>query len=138
MAEAVALLGLISSIAQLVDFGSTVISRLADYQRTVSGTPKIFKALGTNLPLILDALKRIGAQAKSGSMNAETNRALVPVIVSCHAQIKSLDELLLKVLPLPAVGCLFVNCYRLFYNLAGQKLALTCQKTSACFGQVVG
>lgn len=34
-------------------------------------------------------------------MNTETNKALVPVIINYHAHIKSLNEILLKVLPQP-------------------------------------
>lgn len=53
MAEAVALVGLLASIAQLVSYGSSIVDRVVDYQKTVRGAPKVFKGIETNLPLIL-------------------------------------------------------------------------------------
>ena len=100
MAEAVALMALAAAITQLVDYGRAIAARISDYRTTVSGSPRAFKGLETNLPLIVDALNRIGNQAKSGAVSEETSRALFPVIVDYHALIKSLNEILVKVLPL--------------------------------------
>lgn len=101
MAEAIAVVSLISTIAQLVDFGTKLIARVISYQKSIVETPKIFKGLEINLPLILDTLKRISTNAKYGYVGEATQRALVPVILACHTQIKALDEALPKIVPSP-------------------------------------
>ena len=99
MAEAIAALGLIATIAQLVDFSGKLITRLIEYQSSVNGSQKIFKGLETNLPLINDTLKRISIHAESGDMDEDTQKALVPVVASCFAQTKSLDYILSNLVP---------------------------------------
>ena len=94
------MVGLIATIASLVDFGSKVVSRLVEYQNSMHDLPKIFKGHETNIPLIVDALKCIKIRAENGSVGEDSKRVLVQVINSCHTQIKSLDDILAKVMPL--------------------------------------
>ena len=99
--DPVTAVGLIASIATVLDYGGKLVYRLVEYQSSVNATPQAFKGLEINLPLILDALKRISNQAKDGKLGDQTQRALVPVIVSCHELVKTLNGLVIKILPLP-------------------------------------
>lgn len=98
--DPVTAIGLIASIGTLMDYGGKLVARLVEYQGSVSGVPQPFKGLEINLPLILDALKRISNQTKDGKVGDETRRGLVPVIVSCHALVKALTEIMTKIVPL--------------------------------------
>ena len=100
MAEALALIGLVSSIVQFVTFGTTVVARLQEFQEKTSKVPKVFEDIRTRLPLLLVSLKRIQEQANAGQVDEDTRQALKPVIEGCHAQVQQLDEILDKVLPL--------------------------------------
>ena len=93
-------IGLIASIGTLLDYGGKLVGRLVEYQASVSGVPQAFTGIEINLPLILDALKRISNQTKDGRVGDETRRAPMPVILSCHSLIKALHEILTKIVAL--------------------------------------
>ena len=100
MAEALALVGLVSSIVQFVSFGTTVVTRLHEFQEKTSKTPQVFQDISTRLPLLLNSLKRIEAQANAGQVDVDARQALQPVIEGCLAQVQQLDAILDKVVPL--------------------------------------
>jgi hypothetical protein len=101
MAEALAIVGLVSSIVQFVDFGSKIVRRLQDFHSSVNAVPKAFQDVKVVLPLLLDTLKRTQAQAESGAYSRETQEALFPVIEGCRSQVELLDNILVKILPKP-------------------------------------
>jgi hypothetical protein len=57
--EALAVVGLVSSIVQFVDFSSKVIERLDDFHTAVDRAPKAFEGIRTELPLLLDTLQHV-------------------------------------------------------------------------------
>ena len=63
MAEALAIVGLVSAIAQFVDFGLKIVERLQDFHSSVNEVPKAFRDVRVELPLLLDTLKRTQAKA---------------------------------------------------------------------------
>jgi hypothetical protein len=101
MAEAVAVVGFVSNIVQLVDFGSKVLHRLNDFQTSLGETPKVFRHINKELPLLLDTLKQTQIAVDKGTIRDETKQALVPVVDGCRTQIELLDNIVEKVLPLP-------------------------------------
>jgi hypothetical protein len=101
MAEALAIVGLVSAIVQFVDFGSNIVERLQDFHSSVSEVPKAFRDVKVELPLLLDTLKRTRAQAQSGAVSRETQEALLPVVEGCRSQVELLDSTLVKTLPKP-------------------------------------
>jgi hypothetical protein len=101
MAEALAIIGLVSSIVQFVDFGSKIVERLQDFHSSVNEVPKAFRDIKVELPLLLDTLKRTQAQAESGAISKETQEALLPVVEGCRSQVELLDNILIKALPKP-------------------------------------
>jgi hypothetical protein len=99
MAEALAVVGVVASIVQLVDFGSKVLLRLNEFQSTTREIPKTFQHIKAELPVLLDTLEQTKTAIETGSIRDETKRALLPAIDGCRTQIESLDTLISKVLP---------------------------------------
>lgn len=101
MAEALAIVGLVSALIQFVDFGSKIVERLQDFYSSVNEVPKAFRDVKVELPLLLDTLKRTQAKAESGALSKETQEALLPVVEGCRSQVELLDSILVKTLPKP-------------------------------------
>jgi len=99
MAEALAVVGIVANIIQLVDFGSRVLKRLEEYQSKLGEIPEAFRHIKAELPVLLDALRQTKAAIDAGSMQDETKRALLPAVEGCRVQIKSLDDVIIKALP---------------------------------------
>ena len=102
MAEALAVVGIAASIISIVDFGSRVIERLNDYGSKVGEIPEAFRHIKVQLSLLLDALRQAEAAINSGSVPEDTKKALQPALEGCQKQIKSLDDIIAKVLPTTA------------------------------------
>jgi hypothetical protein len=99
MAEALAVIGLVSAIVQFVDFGSKVVSRLHDLREEVAAGPKVFQDVRTRLPLMLDLVRNVQNQFNGGTVAKASQEVMLPVIQSCLAQVKLLDELFDKAIP---------------------------------------
>jgi N-terminal domain on NACHT_NTPase and P-loop NTPases len=96
MAEAFAVLAIVSSIAQLVDLGSKIVSRLYEFQSSLDETPKTFRQIKTELPLLLDTLKATKEAIDAGLIKEKTAKALLPIIKACQGEIQSLDAIIVK------------------------------------------
>ncbi|KAF2175866.1 hypothetical protein K469DRAFT_52280 [Zopfia rhizophila CBS 207.26] len=99
MAEALALVGIVANIIQLVDYGSRVLKRLEEYQSKLGDIPEAFRHIKTELPVLLDALWQTKATIDAGSMQDESKEALLPAVEGCAVQIKALDDVIAKALP---------------------------------------
>ena len=99
MAEALAFVGLTSSILEFVTFGAKTIERLQDFQRRVGDVPKAFKDIKLKLSLLSEALKRTEEQFQAGHGGQDLQTTLLPVVEDCHAQVELLNEILAKTLP---------------------------------------
>jgi len=100
MAEALAVVGVVASIVQLIDFGSKVLLRLNEFQSNAREIPQTFQHIKAELPVLLDTLEQTKTAIETASIRDETKKALLPAIDGCRAQIESLDILIMKVLPL--------------------------------------
>jgi N-terminal domain on NACHT_NTPase and P-loop NTPases len=100
MAEALAAVGAVANIVQLVDFGSKVLLRLNDFLSNSGRVPKTFQHLQTELRVLLDALKHTKTAIETGSVPDQTREALRPAIDGCRIQIETLDAVLAKTLPI--------------------------------------
>ena len=56
MAEALAIVSLISSIVQFVDFSSKIVHRLNEFHSSLDEVPKSFRDVKIELPLLVDTL----------------------------------------------------------------------------------
>ncbi|MCJ1438287.1 hypothetical protein MMC27_007675 [Xylographa pallens] len=101
MAEALAVIGLVSSIVQFVDFGSKVLTRLYQFSNGVVEGPDVLCDVADRLPLIIDLVKKIQFQVEHGQVDDSSQHVFLPTIQSCAFQAKVLDELLTKALPAP-------------------------------------
>jgi len=99
MAEALAVIGLVASIVQFVDFGSKIVERLKDFQSNIEEVPKAFKTLSDRLPLLIETLKRTQQQASAGCIDSTTASALKPLVEACLEEVKLLQNYLSKALP---------------------------------------
>lgn len=99
MAEALAIIGIVANIAQLLDFGTTVLYRLKEYQSSLGEVPKSFRQISKELPLLLYTIQQIQDAIDAGSVGIETKKALLPVIEGCQEQLELLQSILVKTLP---------------------------------------
>jgi predicted house-cleaning noncanonical NTP pyrophosphatase (MazG superfamily) len=57
MVEALAVVGIVANIIQLVDFGSRVLKRLEEYRSELGDILEAFRHIKIELPVLLDALR---------------------------------------------------------------------------------
>lgn len=99
MAEALAIVGVVASIVQLVDFSTRVVSRLDEFYTVAKEVPKSFHGIKTELPLLSSTLEQLKRAIDSTSVADGSKKALVPVIAECNNQVVQLDVILKKMLP---------------------------------------
>lgn len=100
MAEALAAIGLVSAIIQFVEFGAKVVARLNEFGSNVNDLPKAFRSIKINLPVILDSLERTKRSASTGGISQATTSALEPLVEECFEQVKQLQDVLDRNLPI--------------------------------------
>lgn len=66
MAEAVAIVGLVSAIVQFVGFGSKAVESLNEFSSDIHELLKTFQAIKVQSPLLVDTPKRTQRQATVG------------------------------------------------------------------------
>jgi hypothetical protein len=101
MAEVIAVIGVVASIVQLVDFSAKVLDRLDEFQSTLREVPESFRHIKAELPVLRDALQQTKEAIDSGSVKEESKGALLPAVECCKEQIIALDTLITKTIPLP-------------------------------------
>lgn len=99
MAEALAAIGLASSIIAFVDIAQKVVFRLNEFSNVLEDSTNALVRIQTQLPLILDGLRRIKDRADSDKLNDGAKAALEPVALQCHKQTQRLSDILDRVLP---------------------------------------
>ncbi|MCJ1378443.1 hypothetical protein MMC17_001542 [Xylographa soralifera] len=99
MAEAVAIVGLVASIASLVDLSAKVVSRLHHFTSKSSEVPESFRSLSTRLPLLTATLQYIQSQAEDGRFPNDVTKALKAVVDDTSKQVSDIQISLSKVLP---------------------------------------
>jgi hypothetical protein len=99
MAEAFAVIGLVSAIVQFVDFGSKIVRRLDEFESNSDHVPQTYRDIKNQLPLLLSTLRRTKAQAEVGDIDTDAQTAILSVVERCHSQVRSLDDILVKTLP---------------------------------------
>jgi hypothetical protein len=97
MAEALAIVGLLSSIVQFVDFSSKILRRLNEFNSSSSEVP--FRDIKSELPLLLDTLERTKKQTEDGCFTKNTQEAIWCVVKGCQSQVERLDNVLEETLP---------------------------------------
>jgi len=104
MAEAAAIVGLVASIASLVDISTKVVSRLIDFTSKSLDIPESFRSLCIRLPLLTITLQHIRSQADAGRLPNDVTKPLKAVIDSTSEQVSTVQIYLAKVLPSDGVS----------------------------------
>jgi hypothetical protein len=120
MAEACAVVGLISSIIQFVDIGNRVVARLDDFLSCVDEVPKTFDDINRQLPLLINTLNQARDQADSGHITNETAKALGPVVDGCLAQVQKLEDIMARTIPTENESP-WIRRFKAFSSLAHDK-----------------
>jgi hypothetical protein len=106
MAEALAVIGLVSSIGQFVDFGIKVLNRINEFKSDIDEVPKTFRDVKSKLPLLIDILNRTKAQTEAHHVSESTAKALLPVVQSCELEVQRLNDIITKVIPVGSITSL--------------------------------
>jgi hypothetical protein len=88
MAEALAVIGLVSSIVQFVDFGTKVVGRLTEYMRAVKDVPSAFSDVHVQLPLLMSSLEKTRARAEAHGVDAKLAESVREVVKKCDAHVR--------------------------------------------------
>lgn len=99
MAEGIAIVGLVASIATLVDLSAKVLSRQRDFASNLSDVPLSFRSVWTQLPLLTATLEHIQSQAQTRQLPDNVIRALKAVVDSTSEQVSIVQTYLSQVLP---------------------------------------
>src|SRR3984957_14151021 len=99
MAEALAVIGLVSAIVQFVEFSSKIIERLNEFQSSIDEVPQTFRDLKIQLPLLRETLKKTKTHAEAGFIDTDIQTAILNVVKGCQEQVELLDNILVKTLP---------------------------------------
>ena len=99
MAEAAALIGLVASIASLVDLSVKVVSRIHGFISESSDIPESFRSLWLRLPLLTATLQQIQCQAEAGRFPDDVTKSLKALIDSTSEQLSTVQTCLSKILP---------------------------------------
>jgi hypothetical protein len=84
--------GLISSILQIVDFGVKVAEAVKDF--SAPGRPAVIRNINSQLPFIISSLNNLKDEQYLGSLAKETRQDLQHLLEACNSQIRLLDEIL--------------------------------------------
>jgi ABC-type transporter Mla subunit MlaD len=99
MAEALAVVGVVANIIQLVDFTAKVLSRLNEYYTQAGEIPTSLRQIQAELAALQDALQRTQQAIAAGTLGATAETALKPTLEGCEGQVKALDDLCARILP---------------------------------------
>jgi hypothetical protein len=104
MAEALAVVAVVSSIVQLVDFTSKVVDRLNEFGSNTTDIPKSMTHLKAELPLVAHTLEKIRDAIQAKRLPDRCTAALQPVVDGCDQSIHEIDQILEKTLPKQSDG----------------------------------
>lgn len=97
--DPVSAIGLAAAILQFIDVANKVVARLSDFGDAIEQAPRAFRQIHTELPLIIDCLRRIKVQDNEGILDTLTRNALGPVVQECYKETERLRDLLADILP---------------------------------------
>jgi hypothetical protein len=104
MAEVIAVVAVVSSIVQLVDFTTKVLTRLNEIQSGTSDIPNSLRYLKTELPVLVHTLEGIHDAIKADRFPPKCATALQPAVDGCNQSIHEIESILSKSLPKQSDG----------------------------------
>ena len=94
-AEAIVVLGVISSVIAIIDGTRKVFDAATD----IKGLPKEFREAADRLPIVRNILGSAKQSIEKGDVDEESCRGVQNVVKACETKARHLDELFHKVLP---------------------------------------
>jgi hypothetical protein len=94
-AEAVLVLGVISSIISIVDG----IKQVYDAATDAESLPEEFREVRNRLPIVVNNLGFAKEYIHGGSANEKSCKGVKPIVKACEMKAKKLDDLFRKVIP---------------------------------------
>ena len=94
-AEAVAILGIISSVISIVDGTKQVY----DAASNTNGLPEAFREVATRLPIVRDILDSAKQHIREGDTNEDSYKAAKNVVEDCQSKAQNLEKLFQRVIP---------------------------------------
>ena len=88
MAEAIAVVGLVAAIIQIVDLGKNIVQRLQDFRSRTNDIPGVFRDICTQLPLLLTDLERTKDQAEASDIDMDTQKSVLALVQGCQGHIQ--------------------------------------------------
>lgn len=88
MAEALAIVGLVSAIVQFISFSTEVIGRLNDFCAKSKDVPPAFRDISVRLPLLRSNLKRTKEEAEAKKLDVDVQNSVLAVVESCQAHVQ--------------------------------------------------
>lgn len=98
MSEAATIIGLVASIASLVDLSAKVVSRLHDFTSETSDIPDSCHALLVRLPLLTATLQRVQTQAEADGLSKDVTKALKAFVDNTSDQLSVVQTCLCEIL----------------------------------------
>ncbi|TVY30865.1 Ankyrin-1 [Lachnellula hyalina] len=93
--DPVSAIGIASAVVQFVQFGFLVVKRLDELNKAHPGeVPRSLQAISTQLPLLLDALKRIKTDSEVKTLDVDTKCILRGVVSGCHGQVAEIETMI--------------------------------------------
>ena len=99
IAKAITIVGLVASIATLVDLSAKVVSRIHDFNSKSSEVPESLRSLSIRLPLLTATLQHIQSQAEDGRFPNNVTKFLKGFVDDTSKQVSDIQISLSKVLP---------------------------------------
>lgn len=99
MAEAIAIVSFVSSVASLIEVGCKVVSRLQEFRSKTHDVPETFRHVESQLHVVIDGLRRIEERANFGLVESQTRKALIPTLEGCKERVARLLTILDEMLP---------------------------------------
>lgn len=98
MAEALAVVGVVSNIVGLIDISLKLYDRLRRTLTDVDEIPKSLRPIKTELPVLIKTLEDIGKALKQRKLDVEIIQVIEPAVNGCATSICELELLLAGVL----------------------------------------
>ncbi|KAE9368986.1 hypothetical protein N431DRAFT_428679 [Stipitochalara longipes BDJ] len=113
-AEAILVMGVISSIISIIDGTKKVI----DAAKDAKGLPKAFREVAERLPIVTNILGSAKQHIESGDVNEEMCKGVKDVVEACEKKVKNLDRLFRQAIP--AEGASRLETYSLAARTIGK------------------
>ena len=94
MAEAIAVLGVVASIVQLIQFGNRVLGRINNSTSEV----KKLASIQVQLPVLQVVLEQVKDAIDAGRIPDETQKKILDIVQLCENELNALDKILPKIL----------------------------------------